>query len=159
MYVRYNGDILYRPSENTTTFNVLKLKPPIDVDAPDIEVGEDGKITVKVPKNATGKITIKVNGKTYTSKVKNGKAVFIVPGLKVGTHKIMAYYTGDDMYLPANTTGKIKVTPKEIDKKDTGNYGNGISKGLSKHKTGNPIFLLLLVVLAIGSAQIRRFKK
>ena len=80
VYVRYNGDILYRPSENTTVFNVLKLTPPIGIDSPDITVGEDGVITVTVPSDATGTITIEIDGKTYTGDVVNGTAVFIVPG-------------------------------------------------------------------------------
>ena len=154
--VWYNGTILYRPSQNTTTFNVLKLKPPVDVNAPTIHVGEDGKITVKVPKDATGKITIEIDGKKYTANIKNGKAVFIVPGLKAGIHKIKAYYYGDDKYLSANATGSIKVIPN-INGNGSSHQHRGID--LTRHATGNPIMILFLVILSVGCTQIRRFKK
>ena len=150
--VWYNGTLLYRPSQNTTTFKVLKIKPPIDIDAPDIKVDEDGKITVTVPDDATGTITIKINGKTYTKPVRNGKAVFIVKGLKVGVHDIEAYYSGDDKYLPVDTTGDINVTP---DKKPI----DHTPVGLERHATGNPIIVLLLVVVGMCIGQIRRLKK
>ena len=150
--VWYNGTLLYRPSQNATTFKVLKVKPPIDIDAPDIKVGEDGKITVTVPDDATGTITIKINGKTYTKPVRNGNAVFIVKGLKVGVHDIEAYYSGDDKYLPADTTGDINVTP---DKKPI----DHTPVGLERHATGNPIIVLLLVVVGMCIGQIRRLKK
>ena len=63
-------------------------------------MGEDGKITVTVtlPKDATGKVTIEIDGKNYTSQIKDGKAVFTVSGLKVGKHSIKIFYTGDDKY-------------------------------------------------------------
>ena len=158
VYVKYNGDILYRVSENTTTFKVLKHKPPIDVVAPDIKVGEDGKITVTVPKDAKGTVTIKVNGKTYTKPVRNGKAVFIIPGLKAGTHSIRAYYSGDDRYLSASAVGKIKVASDG--EKDTIKHNAKSAEGtLQKHATGNPIFMLIVIILALCTIPLRRFRK
>ena len=158
VYVKYNGDILYRVSENTTTFKVLKHKPPIDVVAPDIKVGEDGKITVTVPKDAKGTVTIKVNGKTYTKPVRNGKAVFIIPGLKAGTHSIRAYYSGDDRYLSASAVGKIKVASDG--EKDTIKHNTKSAEGtLQKHATGNPVFMLIVIILALCTIPLRRFRK
>ena len=163
VYVRYNGDILYRPSENTTTFNVLKLTPPISIDAPDITVGENGTITVTVPSDATGTITIEIDGKTYTQEVVNGTAVFVVPGLKEGTYEIRAYYSGDDKYLPVNATGSIKVNPEKGNSTienvtDEGVTHNGGSS-LERYATGNPIFILLMVLLSVFSIPLRRFRK
>ena len=160
VYVKYNGDILYRVSENTTTFKVLKYKPPIKVISPDIKVGEDGKITVTVPEDATGTITIKVNGKTYTKPVRNGKAVFTVPGLEEGIHSIRAYYSGDDRYLSAATVGKIKVTQNDNGDKGTfGHEGKSAESTLQKHATGNPIFMLIVIILALCTIPLRRFRK
>ena len=160
VYVKYNGDILYRVSENTTTFKVLKYKPPIKVISPDIKVGEDGKITVTVPEDATGTITIKVNGKTYTKPVRNGKAVFTVPGLEEGIHSIRAYYSGDDRYLSADTVGKIKVTQNDNGDKGTiGHEGKSAESTLQKHPTGNPIFMLIVIILALCTIPLRKFRK
>lgn len=162
--VVYNGNVVYRPSENSTTFKVLKLVPPIDVTAPDITVGDDGIITVKVPKDATGTITIEIEGKRYTQPIVDGVAVFIIPGLKVGIHDIKAFYSGDDVYLPANTTGSIKVKPIKNEtppKNETERhyYTTGSGVLLSDYPTANPILVLILALLAIGSTQLRRLKK
>ena len=157
VHVYYNGTEKYLPSEDSTTFNVLKVKPTVNVDAPEIYVGEDGVITVTVPDDATGTITIEIEGERYTAEIKDGQAIFIVPGLQVGVHDIKAYYSGDDKYLPANVTGVIKVNPKEDNQTDIPEHHDGIN--LSLYPTGNPIFVLLLVILSIGSVQLRKFKK
>ncbi len=161
--VEYNGTILYRPSENSTTFNVLKLKPTIDVFAPEITVGDDGVITVIVPKDATGTITIEIEGRRYSAPIENGKAVFIVPGLKVGKHLIKVYYSGDGKYLSANTTGSIKVKPLKENKTDnktttSTKYSHG-GVSLNQYPTGNPIWMIVCVLLSICTIQLRRFKK
>ena len=160
VYVRYNGDILYRPSENVTTFNVLKLTPPVSIDSPDITVGEDGVITVTVPSDATGTITIEIDGRTYTQEIVNGTAVFVVPGLSEGEHDITAYYSGDDRYLPANATSTIKVNPVNENKTSNDTVKSCDAQvGLSKYPTGNPILALLLMLVSVGIVQIRRFKR
>ena len=156
VHVYYNGTEKYLPSENSTSFNVLKLTPPVNIDAPEIYIGEDGVITVTVPNDATGTITIEIEGERYAAEIKDGKAIFIVPGLQLGVHDIKVHYSGDDKYLPANATGAIKVNPKH-NQTDIPEHHDGII--LSDYPTGNPLFVLLLVILAIGSVQLRKFKK
>jgi len=149
----YSGDDKYLPTNGEDNFKVSKLKPDITVDAPDITVGEDGTITVTLPDDATGTVTIEVEGKTYTAKVKNGKAVFKVPGLSVGVHGIKVWYSGDDKYLPTETAGDIYVKPiREAD--DSHN-----PVGLEKHPTGNPIIVLILVLVSMVGVGFRKFKK
>ena len=156
--VWYEGNRPYLPSENTTVFNVLKYKPPVDIDSPEITVGEDGVIIVTVPDDATGTITIEIDGRRYTQPIEDGEAVFIIPGLDVGTHDITAFYSGDDRYLPANTTGEIKVNPK--DEPDDHNKTHKKSTIDNKmHATGNPIMALIAVLMSICLVQVRRFKK
>ncbi|WP_303371178.1 Ig-like domain repeat protein [Methanobrevibacter sp.] len=159
--VVYNGNVLYRPSENSTTFKVLKLKPPVDIDAPEITVGEDGIIKVSVPEDATGEITIEVAGRRYTQPINDGVAIFVVPGLKVGVHDIKAFYSGDDKYLPADNAGSIKVNPTDDNKNDTPKVINKRPGSilLSDYPTGNPVWMLLVICMAIGSIPLRRFKK
>ncbi len=156
--VWYEGNLIYLPSKNTTTFNVLKLVPPVDIDAPTITVGEDGIIIVTVPDDATGTITIEINGKRYTQPIEDGEAIFIIPGLKVGVHDIIAFYSGDDKYLPANNTGEIEVLPDD----EPDHHNDTPKKSTIEHKmyeTGNPIMALIAVLMSICLVQIRRFKK
>ena len=152
-------DAQHTPATNTCSIEVKKILPPVNVDAPTITVGDDGVITVFVPEDATGTITIEVEGKSYTAPVKDGKAVFHVPGLKVGTHGIKAYYSGDDKYLPNNSTGTIDVLPKdepvpapaEPTKSD-----KPVKTGLAKYETGNPVLVLLMVLSLLGVSIKRR---
>ena len=164
--VSYPGSQNYTDSSNETTFTVSKVKPEIDTSAPTIKVGEDGKITVTVPKDATGKITIEIDGKNYTAEIKDGKAVFTVSGLKVGKHPIKVYYSGDDKYESAIVDGG------DLEVIDDGGGGQGENgqgqKGqdhktksvdLSVHATGNPVLALLLVLAFLGFIPLGRKKR
>ena len=142
------GNPNYLPSENVTTFKVSKILPPIDSTTYDIEYGENETIVIHLPSDATGTVTIIVDGKKYTATLEDGKATFKIPGLKPGRYDVEVYYSGDDKYLPTNTTDIFKVTKKEdptptptpvpVPDNNTSHH-NGI--GLTRHATGNPLYI------------------
>lgn len=70
-------------------------------------------ITVTVPKDATGNVTIEIDGKIYTANVQNGVATFNVKGLEAGGKTVVARYLGDD-YLENYTTAKFTVKRKPL---------------------------------------------
>ena len=151
--VTYEGDDKYLPSSTTTSFKVVKGATPISSNDDYIEIGDDATVRVHLPSDATGYVTITVDGKEYTAEVIDGVAVFYIPGLSTGTHTVTIYYSGDDKYPANETTSKIVVS---------GNGKGNASDGgilLSDYPTGNPILIVLLVILAIGTTQIRRFRK
>ena len=148
--VTYSGDDKYFPSSNSTTFEVKKILPPVDGFAPTITIGDDGIITVTVPDDATGNITIEIEGKIYTAPVKDGKAVFNVSGLTTGLHDIKIYYSGDDKYLPNNATSIIDVLPVHDDNVTPGENINPQVTALSSNATGNPLWILLMVLALLG---------
>ena len=153
--ITYEGDDKFSPSTTTTSFVVSGGKQPsVSIIADDIVEGEDANIIVKVPEDATGTVTIVVAGKTYTNPVINGKANFVVSGLTKGTYIIKAHYSGDKNYNASDEEGFIKVKAKSHGGE---NHTGGVD--LSKYPTSNPIWVLLLVLLAIGSRQFRRFRK
>ena len=154
----YSGDAKYLPSDLSDEFTVSKVKPDINTVAPAIVVGEDGKVTVTVPEDATGTITIEVDGKKYTAVIKDGKAVFTVPGLKTGKYPIKVHYSGDDKYESATVDGGyIEVIPDNAtDHGQKSIAHNGID--LESYATGNPIFVLLLVFAFLGFIPLRRKK-
>ncbi|MBQ2652500.1 MAG: Ig-like domain repeat protein [Methanobrevibacter sp.] len=152
--VTYEGDDKYLPSSNSVSFKVIKNPAPISATGDYIEVGDDATVIVNLPSDATGEVTITVGGKKYTSEVIDGKAIFSIPGLNAGTYTVSVYYSGDGNYEANETTATIVV-------EDNG-HGNGTVEGgvpLANYPTGNPILLLLLIILAVGTTQIRRFRK
>ena len=152
--VTYEGDEKYLPSSTSVSFTVSKAKAPISAIGDEIKVGESGTVVVKLPEDATGTVTITIDGKTYTEKVENGQAVFVVSDLGVGEYKVTVYYSGDVKY-PSNTT----VTKIIVDGDYSDNDENSEGISLSTYSTGNPIFVILLILIALGSTQLRRFRK
>ena len=81
----------------------------MSIEVGDGKVGETIEVTVNVPENATGKVTVEVNGQTYTKDIVDGKAVFEVTGLLSGNKTVTATYDGDDSYLANATTANFTV--------------------------------------------------
>ena len=157
--ITYEGDDKYLPSTTTVSFKVSKVNAPISADADDIYHGEDATVVVNVPEDATGTVTITVNGKTYTQEVKNGKAIFTVPGLTKGDYDIIASYSGDRKYDANDSITDIEVHFNETpDEPEHSHYTyNAEKRGLEKYPTGNPILaLILMLLIAVGSRGIRK---
>ena len=107
--VKYSGDINYGTSKNITSFNVGKIaKYDVDVDVSKVQSGENATITVILPKDATGNVTIIVANKKYNVTVVNGTAKIITDVLDDGTYDVVVYYSGDDKYL--NSVKQLNMT-------------------------------------------------
>ncbi len=107
--VKYSGDINYGTSKSITSFNVGKIaKYDVDVDISKVQSGENATITVILPKDATGNVTIIVANKKYNATVVNGTAKIITDVLDDGTYDVVVYYSGDDKYL--NSVKQLNMT-------------------------------------------------
>ena len=102
---------MYLASENSAKFTVSKLViSSMDVDVKDIKVGDDAVISVALPEDATGNVTVNINGKNYTAVVKYGVASVTVPNLANGTYSVSVFYNGDDTYMPMENSTKFTVS-------------------------------------------------
>ena len=102
--VKYPGNEKYAPNENTTDFTIKGHgQTPMDINAGDINVGDDLIVEVVVPKDAKGNIVLDINGKTYLAPINNGIAKFNITGLEEGNYTVKATFAGDGKY-PANST-------------------------------------------------------
>ena len=156
--VSYEGDDKYLSISTEITFTVSKVKAPISAEGSEIKYGDDGTVIVKLPEDATGTVTIVVDGITYVEDVVDGQAIFFIPGLKAGEHDVEAYYSGDSKYDANSTITDIIVIPAGDDGNHTHHHVHG-GFDLTKHATGNPIVILLVIMLSVGSVQLRKFKK
>ena len=158
--IYYSGDDKYNPSETNASFTVSKVKPDISIQ--NATINDDGRIVVILPEDATGTVTITIDGENHTVPVENGKAVFDIQGLSEGKHDIKVYYSGDDKYeavefdasitVEGNGTNPENRTVKTVNKAS-------MATGTTDEATGNPILMLLVALIAIGSTALRRLKK
>ena len=107
---KFAGDNNYNDVGDSGNFKVNKVDSAIDVAVSDIKVGEDAVITVKLLSDATGSVTVTVNGKDYTEPVVNGIANVKVSGLKADTYDVVAKYSGDNNYNDAVATSSFTVS-------------------------------------------------
>ena len=99
--VNYNGDGKYAPNSANSTINVSKVDDysmNVTVSPELIKEGENATITVTLPDDATGNVTIIVDNATFTVPVINGAATASFPNLPAGKHNITTIYMGDDKY-------------------------------------------------------------
>ena len=109
-------DDLYNESEASISFKVLKADPTFtsEVDA-DAKVGENVTITVKAPADATGNVSVSVDGEIVATDVPvvNGTAIINVTGLVAGHHSYDVSYAGDDNYNSATDINSFDVAKAE----------------------------------------------
>jgi hypothetical protein len=157
----YFGDEKYTSIVGSNEFRVFKFVTDIKTTAPDIEVGNDGVVKVKLSKDATGNVTIEIDDEIYNEPVEDGVATFIIPDLEVGKYPIKVHYIGDGTYYSRNDVCVLNVLEKE-DNKTSNKTGHIISSNKInsvKNEAGNPVFALLLALVTIGVFPIRKFKK
>ena len=107
---KFAGNANYNDVGDSGKFSVAKVDSAIDVAVKDINVGEDAVISVKLLSDATGSVTVTVNGKDYTETVVNGVANVKVADLKAGTYDVAVKYSGDNNYNAAVSTSSITVS-------------------------------------------------
>ncbi len=168
--VVYSGDDRFASSNTKTTFSVLKIKD-YTMDIKTEVNGNNVKITVSLPKDSTGNVTIRIGEKNYTVPINEGKAILNLRNLNSGEFNVLAYYPGDDKY--DKNMNQTNIMIKEVEKNQTedkphidinktvdkvDNKENSILKEILKDKTatGNPIALIILSLLSL--VLLRKFK-
>ena len=108
--IAYLGDNNY---QNSTTSILVKVSNKLSythVSVEDIFRGENVTITVTVPDDATGNVTIEVANITYNVTISNGNATLIIANLTPEIYSINATYLGDEYYTDSfNDTVSFKV--------------------------------------------------
>ena len=110
----YKGNNKYNPESNVSSFNIDSLTSSVVVSVENIKVGENAIITVYVSEDASGIVTVTVDGVDYNVTVNNGKAVFNISNLANGTYDVLAKYNGDGKYASNTNTSSFNVTKIDI---------------------------------------------
>ena len=111
----YEGNDKYNSKNANVSVGVSKVDTyDMNVTIPDeFKPGENATINVDFPEDATGNVTVTVDGKNYTAVVKNGTADVIVPGLATGDYNVIINYSGDNKYTSNSVNKTISVTSKD----------------------------------------------
>lgn len=87
---RYVGDDKYGPSSNVSkSAKISDVPSSVSVKVDNITYGDKAIIEVSVPDDATGNVTVTIDGKPYTANVSGGKAIVIVLALQPETTLLM----------------------------------------------------------------------
>ena len=108
--VAYSGDKNHEPAVTNASVVMPKYDSSMDVEVSEVNVGENGTVVVKVPSNATGKVSITVDGKKFSAPVENGEAKVTVGDLTAGVKTMLVEYSGDGNYSANYTTAEIEVS-------------------------------------------------
>ena len=110
--VSYEGDDNHFPAFNITTFAVYPAGTlfEIEVNPNMVTYGETAKVTHILSEDAAGSIKYYLNNNTYLNELDVNK-VLTLPVLDVGKYVIIASYSGDYKYIPANDSTLFTVNP------------------------------------------------
>ena len=100
--VKYPGDSKYPSKTIKKTFWVIaEIDSPYGV----YKYNSKPKVSLLLPDDATGNLTVEINGKVYASSpVKNGRATVRIPTDRLGFYNYTAYFSGNYDVKPVNYT-------------------------------------------------------
>lgn len=149
--ITYSGDEKYDGFEISGSLNMrsdsenITIKP--DVDIPPFS---DGDNEVKLPSDATGTVTLTIDGKVYQFPVVNGVANIVMPDLPAGDHSYTIAYSGDGKYSSFTNQGSmsVKAIATEIESASLTTLYNGGKYIVAtlKDEAGNPLIGFVVLV-------------
>ncbi|AGN16734.1 Ig-like domain-containing protein [Methanobrevibacter sp. AbM4] len=156
----FNGNDNFDSSNNTVNFTIDYLTPELNVKI--VTDGNKAIIYVTLTYNGTGlngTVTVNFNNKNYTVNVIDGKGNLTLSNLKNGKYGINVIFDGDNIYSGISTNASFSIDVPDKNGTDNGNSNTETSEdnnlkslrfnGNTLPKTGNPIMVLLLALMAL----------
>ena len=123
--VVFDGNANYNAASATATFEVQKIKN-INTIIPNTVSNIDYDFACNLPQDATGTVTVSINGNDYVANVANGKANVQLPNLADGSYPYTIKYSGDSKYAAFTTSSTIKISKTTVKSGDANViYGSG----------------------------------
>ena len=110
----YGGDEMYLPSQDSCKIEVDNIIPEMDIRTNDIFYGETAIVNVKLNDNATGNVTVTVDGVSNTSNVINGQSKIFISNLEAGFKNFTVFFTGDDTYFNLTKTSNFTIAKSNL---------------------------------------------
>ena len=107
---QYSGDYKYLANSSTSNFNVIRYNSTFDIITGDAGwTGEDINMSVILSDDATGNVSVSINGEEYILPVADGRVDFTIPELDAGDYEVVISYSGDYKYSDASDTFNFTV--------------------------------------------------
>ena len=154
--VVFIGDGNYESSQANITFTVDKAESDVTVNIP--VIGEDYVIISTIFENdATGEVTVTINGESVTAELVNGLQVIYVPGLGAGDYLVEITYSGDENYkeLTTNTRFTINETLVLSAEDTTLYYKNGTTFDVAVTDDGRAVVGVDVIFTVNGDEYVR----
>ncbi len=112
----YMGDSRFNTNVTSFDFTIsTPEKPDVNITIPDIVPGESSVVDVDLPSDATGTVSVLIDGKEVSSTtVTNGSAKVTVPELTAGNHTVEVKYSGDSKYASISKTSSGNVSKVDV---------------------------------------------
>ena len=114
--VIYSGDGKYDAITTTASLTVPKVEVPIKNDTLVTETPKGTttpSFTIALPSDATGNLTVTINGKKYNKELVNGSATLTINDLTPGKYDAIITYSGDSKYDPITSNATVSI-PKPV---------------------------------------------
>ena len=102
----YSGDDNYRPLSKKGSFNV---DYDLFMENHYLKYGEN-QIEVYINEYATGNLIMVLNGKSYSAKINDSRAIFTIPNLPAGEYPVNITYSGNDKLNSKTINGLIEIS-------------------------------------------------
>ncbi|WP_407431939.1 Ig-like domain-containing protein, partial [Methanobrevibacter sp.] len=101
--VSFRGNDKYLPANATITVTVSKVEfnPETTLD--------DTTLTVEVPEDATGNVTLTIGNETLTAPIEDGVATFDLSDVPAGDYNATVSYPGDDKYAGFDVVYPVSI--------------------------------------------------
>ena len=143
--VKYSGDDKYKSKsiESIVTVEKAQIEVTNNTFITETPANEPNPtVSINLSSDATGNLTVTVNGKNFTKELVNGSATVEIKGIPAGSYNAIVTYSGDKNYLPLtqNTTVVVKeqfkpTAPTDNQQSTTKKVTKKASKIVAKKKT------------------------
>lgn len=105
----YPGDENYTNKSSSDKFIIDQATPTIIINATPAKVGDNATINITVSGNATGNVTIYVDGQMFERTIVNHSVTLNVTDLASGNHNVVVFYKGDQNYTSNINSTSLRI--------------------------------------------------
>ena len=119
--VIYSGSNKYVPQSKVEVITAEKVEIKLDDTTLNTKTPAGTNtptVTLNLPKDATGNLTVNINGKIYNKVLVNGSATLKADELNPGNYKAVITYSGDNKYYPITANATVSISKPVLTAKD-----------------------------------------